>query len=311
MRLSGRSCIWLLRAAAVALVLAAGGCDYLSSLTEGWLPTAQEKKTTKVGQSLLDAAAEAERQGDYKTALAYYGSVYDKDQANEKALIGLSRNLRRLGRASEAEAVVGRALKVNGDAAAMLAEMGKVKLVLGKPLDAIEPLSRATALGNDGWDVELALAVAYDRISMYDKAERRYQAALEASPDNAVVLNNFGLSRAQAGHLDAGIKLLERATALPEATPKMRQNLALLYAMNGNFGAAETLVRKDLTGADAEANLEYYRKLHEDVRPGEPITLPDIATQLGTGNGSLDEPAAAPEARTSATAKGNAKTSPE
>jgi Flp pilus assembly protein TadD len=287
MRQNSRSCTVLLRAACVAFPVLATGCSGIVETVNETLQL-QPSKTSRLGQSLLDAAQEAERRGDYPSAANYYGSVYERDQENNVALVGLSRNLRRLGRATEAEAVLSRALKREKETGGVLSEMGKVQLVLGQPMEAIEPLSRASVLGEDGWDVQLALAVAYDRIGMYDKAEGRYRAALKDSPDNAVVLNNFALSMAQAGQLRGAIGLLERATALPEATPKMRQNLALLYAMNGDLKLAEALVRRDLSAEDAEANMAYYRKLHEGVTPGAPIKLPGIATEMGQGVGTAD-----------------------
>lgn len=280
----------ILRAACIALPLVLTGCEgWVDSLGEALQPPT---KQARVGQSLIDAASEAERRGDHAAAASYYRSVYDRDQGSVEAVVGLSRNLRRLGRATEAEAVIGRALKRKDESGDLFSEMGKVQLVLGQPMEAIEPLSRATALGENSWDVHLALAVAYDRIGMYDKAELRYDEALKDSPDNAIVLNNFALSKAQAGQLQPAIGLLERATALPEATAKMRQNLALLYAMNGDLRLAEALVRKDLSAEDAEANMAYYRKLQEGVTPGAPISLPDIATQMENGDGLIDPEAA-------------------
>lgn len=244
----------------------------------------QTEKDKRVGQSLVDAARESERKGDFANAANYYRSAYNREPDNAVVIVGMSRSLRKLNRAAEAEAILDRAMKQAERDPELLAEMGKVQVALGKPLEAIESLSRAVSLGATRWDVETALAVAYDRIGMFDKAQRQYDRALEQNPGNAVVLNNFALSRAQAGDLGSAVGLLERAVALPESTSRMRQNLALLYAIQGDLAAAEALVARDLTKDDAAANMEYYRRLRRSVaQEGGPPRLPDLGSTLAGG----------------------------
>jgi Flp pilus assembly protein TadD len=102
---------------------------------------------------------------------------------------------------------------------------------------------------------------------MYEQAERRYRQALDLSPENPVIMNNFSLSLAQAGNLPEALEILERAIGLPEATPRMRQNLALLYAMKGNLTLAEKYVRRDMPPNIADQNMAYYRNLRANLTP--------------------------------------------
>jgi Flp pilus assembly protein TadD len=228
----------------------------------------------RIDDSLVDAARTAEQRGDYQTAIGYYRGIYERDQANLEAVLGLSRSLRQMGRAKEARAIVERAMAKQPQDARLLAELGKAQLGADAPLDAIESLSKADALKPGDWEVNSALGVAYDRQGMYEQAERRYRQALQSSPDNVSVLNNLGLSLAQAGRLPAAIETLERAVSLPEATPQVRQNLALLYAMKGDLAATERLVRRDLSGELAEQNLAYYRRLSASLKAGARASLP-------------------------------------
>ncbi|MFP6747603.1 MAG: tetratricopeptide repeat protein, partial [Alphaproteobacteria bacterium] len=115
------------------------------------------------------------------------------------------------------------------------------------------------------WEIKAALGIAHDRLEMYEQAERRYRQALDLSPENAVVMNNLALSLAQAGRLDEAIDILDQASALPEATARMRQNLALLYAMKGDLASAEQYVRRDLLPKIADHNMAYYRRLKAAV----------------------------------------------
>lgn len=264
-----------------------------------------EDRKDRVQRSILDAARQAERKHDNVNALSYYRSLYERSPNNIDVVVGMSRSLRRLGRSTEAEALVERALKTIARNHVLLAEAGKVQLSLGKAMPAIDSLSRAEALGAKAWDIYTALAVAYDRVGMFDQAEARYRKALELSPDNAIVLNNFALSRAQAGDLDQAIENLRRASALPEATPRMRQNLALFFAIKGDLKAAEDLVLRDLPPKDAAANMAYYRQLRAQVEAdGDQTKLLGMTPKIvsasisGTASDADDKTAAVEEAAT-------------
>ncbi|MDP6344599.1 MAG: SPOR domain-containing protein [Alphaproteobacteria bacterium] len=241
-------------------------------------PPVESDEGSRLGRSLYEAAESSEQRRDFATAAAYYRNLYRRDPADLSAVVGLARALRRLLQAKEARAILLRAMKDRQNDADLLAELGKVQLVLGKPMKAIHSLSRIGAGDSKRWDVEDALGVAYDRIGMYPQAERRYRKALVLSPENATVLNNLALSMAQAERLDDAIEMLERAAALPEATPRMRQNLAMLYALKGDLATAEQYVRRDLPADIADQNMAYYRQLQKGMTGGaSPIRPPAIA----------------------------------
>lgn len=226
----------------------------------------------KVDTSLLLAARGSEARRDYTTALTYYRSLYEREPSNVAALVGMSRSLRQMGRAREAKAVVARALHADDRNAHLLAELGKAQLALGDGAEAVESLSRADAIAPNNWSLQSAIGIGYDRIGMYDLAARHYTKALELAPDNVTVLNNFALSKAQSNQLTDAIALLEQAAALPEAGPQVRQNLALLYAMNGDLDAAEGLVLRDLNDTEATQNMAYYRRLSQSLQRSNDVS---------------------------------------
>ncbi|MDP6691135.1 MAG: tetratricopeptide repeat protein [Alphaproteobacteria bacterium] len=242
---------------AVCLLLA--GC-------ETGAPVKRAEKTNKLDRSLYQAAESFEKRRDHATAVSYYRNLYRRDPGDIDAVVGLSRGLRHLQQAREAQAIILRAMKDRPKQHDLRAELGKVQLALGEPLKAIDTLSRVDS-ENDGkrWDIKVALAIGHDRVGLYEQAERRYRQALALSPENAVIMNNFALSLAQAGRLEEALDILERAAALPEATPRMRQNLAFLYAMKGDLASAEKYVRRDLPPDMADQNMSYYRQLREGM----------------------------------------------
>ena len=203
-----------------------------------------------VARSILDAADSAEAQNDHATAAGYYRNVFTRDPKNVRAAAAA-------------------ALAANPDNPDVLAEAGKVKLASGDLNGAVKLLQRAADLDAQDWKVRSALGVAYDRLGNRQKAEESYQAALKISPDNAAVLNNLALSRAMAHDLAGARELLQRAVASAGSDVRVRQNLALVYALSGDMTQAEALTLHDLPPDLARDTLAYYRTLaaHAQTQP--------------------------------------------
>ncbi len=215
----------------------------------------------EVTRSLLEAAAMASAQNDPTTAATYYRNVYTRDPTNIRAAVGLMQSLRELGAGDQARDVADKIIVARPDDVAVLAEVGKVRLATGQVPEAVRLLQRATTLDLQDWKSRSALGVAHDRLGETDKAEESYRAALRISPENAVVLNNFALSRAMAKDLPGARELLQRAIASAGADARVRQNLALVYALSGNMAQAEALTLRDLPPDLARETLAYYREL--------------------------------------------------
>lgn len=217
--------------------------------------------TSDLTRALIDAATTALRRGDAATAVAYYRDACRRDPGNAAGTIGLMRSLRIAGGLDEARGIAAQAIVRWSSNAAVLAEAGKVRLAAGNASAAVPLLQRATAIDDHDWRTRSALGLAYDRLGRYPRAAASYKAALALSPDNAVVLNNFALSKAMAGDLRRARALAERAVEADGADLRVRQNLALIYALSGNISRATALTRRDLPAPLARATLSYFHRL--------------------------------------------------
>ena len=65
------------------------------------------------------------------------------------------------------------------------------------------------------------------------------------------------------GQPSQSIRILYPIYQRGEATTKLRLNLALSYALQGEVDAARTIAMGDLTKAELENNLAYYQHLAE------------------------------------------------
>ena len=120
----------------------------------------------------------------------------------------------------------------------------------------------------------------------WDSTPRRsaiYSAALKIVPDEPSILSNLGLSYALAKDLKRAEVTLRRAVAQPKASPKVRQNLALVVGLQGRFAEAEAIARADLPPAEAAANVDYLRQMlaqqepDAEQRAGPDMPPPDAA----------------------------------
>jgi len=215
----------------------------------------------EVTRSLLDAAAASEAQNDFGTAAGYYRNVYMRDPNNVRAAVGLMQSLRAMGALEPAREVAEKAIAAKPNDPAIVGEVGKIRLADGQLDDAVTLLKRASDLDPKDWKARSALGVAYDRLGDSKKADEAYQAALKVSPENPAILNNQALSHAMADDLPGAREILQRAVASPAADIRVRQNLALIYALSGDMAKAEALTLRDLSPDAARERLAYYREL--------------------------------------------------
>ena len=229
-------------------------------------PFDSQSESAAIDRSLHQVADSAERSGDYGSALQYYEQLHRKNSADIDALLGYARNLRYTGSPGRGAQLLEDSLEDGPENPRILSELGRAQLSAGSYKRAISTLSDAVEIGGGDWRTYVALGIAQDQLGQHDRARLSYGAALSLSPDNAVILTNMGLSRALAGNLKEGISLLERAILTPGADSRARQNLALLYGIDGKFDAARKLGYLDLPDEVVEANLKYFRALHEKGR---------------------------------------------
>lgn len=98
---------------------------------------------------------------------------------------------------------------------------------------------------------------------------------LEQMAPNAPAAD-VGLALALAGQPRRAIELLEPAARSPSATPRIRQNLALSYALAGDWRRARAIAAQDLSPADIDARMTQWASF---ARPGSAPT--QVATLLG------------------------------
>ena len=139
----------------------------------------------------------------------------------------------------------------------IVGEYGKVLVQQGRAPEALNFLKRAVELQANDWTLYSALGVAYDQTKNPAKARDAYQRALVLKPGEAVVLNNFALSRMLAGDPAQAKVLMGEASKAGSADPKIARNLTLIDGMAGPnappAAQANASTQTQTTGAPATA----------------------------------------------------------
>lgn len=220
---------------------------------------------------------------DYAAAAAYWGAKYEANRGDIRAATNFARNLRLMGGARQAVAVLKEIVMKAPDDANVSSEYGKALTGVGRSQDAIPFLARATQMDGTDWTTFSAYGVALDQNGNHEIARKNYEIALKLSPANASVESNLAMSYILTGRIDQAETILRRLVSGPEATPQMRQNLAMIATLKGNSTEAEQLAREDLPAEQAANNLTVLRQLDADnmkapmaVAP-EAVIVPEAA----------------------------------
>lgn len=208
------------------------------------------------------AATDAEEGYRYGEAAQHYATLLSKHPDNQDLVLAVARNLRYSGSPQRAIQVVNQSISKLGPKEPFLIELGKDYLASDQLSVAITVLQQARDADPNNWEVLSALGVAQDYQGNYRDAQATYESGLKLSANNPSLLNNYALSLAQSGDLDAAITALQTAIAQPNVTVQTRQNLALMLALKGDKAGASRLVQADLPPDIAKNNISYYEGMN-------------------------------------------------
>jgi Flp pilus assembly protein TadD len=245
---------WLGAIALLSLVGAAaplGGCRDFGDVTGSIAGTQQALPT---GEAELRAYADD------------WGKRYDRNPGEKVASINYARALRALTRYSEAAAVMQAAAVKSPRDFQVLGAYGKALADSGQFEQAKDVLSRAYAPERPDWTIMSVQGSVADRLGDHESAQKFYRDALKIAPGEPSALSNLGLSYALTKQLSLAEDALREASASPRADARVRDNLALILALEGKFAEAEQVGRQDMSAEAARANVEAIRQMiaHND-----------------------------------------------
>ncbi len=195
-----------------------------------------------------------------------WGQRYETEPTNKEIALRYATALRALDRYPQAVAVLETvAIKYPYDKA-VLAAYGKALADVGRLKEAAEVLPRAHSPDKPDWSVLSAQGSVADQMGDHAAAQGYYEAALKIAPESASTLSNLGLSYALDKRLTDAEPLLRRAVSSPGATPRVRQNLAFVLALEGKDGEAQQVASADLSPSDAAQSIAAIKAMVAETR---------------------------------------------
>lgn len=212
------------------------------------------------GQSLpvLRLARASRTNGDLASAINLYRSVVAIKPADPAVVTELGDTLVEAGSLDDAIEIYQQVPQSSAARLAALLGLEQAYLTLAQPVKAMQYVDEASAVAPGDRRVIIGRGVALDLLDRHSEAQESYRAVLAVAPHDIAARNDLALSLALTRQFADAIDLLTPMARSSTATPRIRQNLALIYGLAGNTQQAAELNRMDLDSGSTEANLRFY-----------------------------------------------------
>ena len=235
--------------------------------------------STAAVPATAEQRAAIERQ-DALTRSVFWNREREINPADPVAGVKLAASLRELGQYDQAADAAQAVLTAQPDNYEGLLEFGRDQIARGQGFYGIAALEKAKAAAPTDWRPLSLLGVAYNQVRRAEDARAAWSAGLQLSADNPEILTNAAVALMTDGNLPGAENMLRRAVAQPNATAKMRLNLALVLGLQGKTPEAEQIIRRDLPPEQADRNLQWLRD--KSTPQATPVSLPGGAAGSST-----------------------------
>jgi Flp pilus assembly protein TadD len=206
---------------------------------------------------LMQHGDDAVTRGDITAAAGYYKSAHVADPKSIEPMLRLGAAELALGQYSQAYETYRALQDIAPDNAEAAFRLGELFLMRGSPQAAIDQFNIALKTRKDDPALYSAIGVADSMIGKYELAIDNYRSGLKLTPDNLGIRNNLGLVQFLAGDTKDAIEIFTELAAMPNAKPRYRHTLALIYMDQARVAA----------GTDAElatviSDLNNFRAQH-------------------------------------------------
>jgi Flp pilus assembly protein TadD len=227
-------------------------------------PDTADTLSGRVGAPLRLARAAGES-GDPQAGVPLYRRLAANPSTDAQTRVAAADGLLSAGLASEAIDIYARVGSGGAKTGALLG-LVRAHLALGDAATALQFADQAVALAPGDQRTLVNRGVALDSLQRHGEAQAAYRAALQIAPGSVSARNNLALSLALSDQFDQGIALLEPLARAPSATPRTRQNLALIYGLSGDGPRAAALSRMDLDADRTQANAAFFTRVRGIAR---------------------------------------------
>lgn len=206
--------------------------------------------------------------GNSTLARLHFVAALQKDPELAAAYNGLGRTEYLAGNYPAALAGYERAAALQPQNLDALLGQAQALRQMNKLDSAVEKINAAMKLVPNDFRVLSELAVTYDLQGQERLSAPLYQELVRQAPDQAATFNNLGINYLALNQYPEAVSAFHRAYELDQQDVRIRNNLAMAFALQGSEDQAMRLFRETVGEAAAWNNLGYLymtRKRYDDA----------------------------------------------
>ncbi|MGI9259007.1 MAG: tetratricopeptide repeat protein [Gammaproteobacteria bacterium] len=214
----------------------------------------------------------AARRGDYEAALkSYLLAISSQEQTDPEVWFRVGAVCTHIGRTQQALRAYLEVLKIAPDHAGALEGAGLEYLELKATEEAREHLTAAIEVDPDLWRVHNALGILADQENDHASAIGHFANALNINVNSPMILNNIGFSRYLSGDLEQAARDFYKATELQPDYQPAWSNLGLVYARQGWYADAVSMLGRSVDTPVAFNNVGFIASENGDLHEAEQL----------------------------------------
>lgn len=220
----------------------------------------------RIGLGLADTALAGGAPG---LALQVSQAVLAQHPNDATALIRRGDAYYQLGDGAKAAASYRQALLVRPQSIEAMMGLGRVALAT-EPAEASARFSQVLALDPHNQAAISNRGVAADLMGQHVEAQADYRQAIADGGDTTATQVNLAVSLALNGDPTTAVRILQPIATAPDASPRVRQDLALALVLENHADEAARLLLTQMSPAQARTAIAAYRSLQEQAASPTP-----------------------------------------
>ncbi len=227
-------------------------------------------------ESILRLARAARAARDYASAVNLFRSAEAADPKSATILVELGDTLAEAGSYDDANYAYSQISPQSPMRLRSLLGLMRVALDLNQSEKALTYADAARAIAPQDIEMLIGRGVVLDTIGRHAEAQASYRTAITSDSHNVAARSNLALSLALTGGFDEAIQIMEPIALSSNATPRLRQNLALIYGLAGDDAQATSVSKIDLDAKTIAANLHFFDIVRSEkkLRTADGLLLP-------------------------------------
>ncbi|MEO1475580.1 MAG: hypothetical protein AAFS13_04290 [Pseudomonadota bacterium] len=259
----------------LTVLIAAASLAACATTDESYSDDVQE--AIDVARDATLPASEEERAAaartDPLTRANFWSREYEKTPGDLDTALSFVTALREIGSHDRAVDIASRTAVLYPESDALITLLGRALLSQGRPEDAVEILLKSRSINDLNPDTHASLGLAFDRLERHVNAQKSYRRALQLDPERIATQSNLAMSLALSGDLGGAEILLADALASTGGEDmRIRENLALVYGLQGRFDAMREITENNAPVEIIAANEALLRSMVAPSRSWDSLT---------------------------------------